>query len=697
MIENISLPYPWWFLILAMAAGIIYAYILYKRDHKFSEAAAWVKPTMASLRALSVFAICILLLGPVIKSIKEEQKDPVIVIVEDASKSVGQDKNYPKIQSSLSNFASKLGVKYAISRLRFAEETATDTATQISGNATNMSKAVQYVYDNYADQNIGSIVMLSDGIFNEGGHPAYAPVKFNAPFYTIALGDTTTRKDLIVKNVLTNRIAYLGDQFPIQVDIAASACAGAGSKLKLEKTDAKGKQLVAEQPLVINQNDFFKTFEFMVDANQTGIVRYTISVGQVNGEASTVNNKKDIYIEILDGRQRVLILGNAPHPDMGALHQLISSHKNYKATTAILGVDKPNIADFDVVIAHNLPSDQHDFTSEYAIIKNKQIPVVFIAGTQVNQSRFNLIQDVVKIKGNSRTNEEAEASLAGNFDLFTVSENLKSRLPKFPPLVNLFGTYENGATSKVLFQQKIKKIPTKYPLLSFNEQNGIKQAVLAGEGIWKWKLNEYTTFQDNESCSELVNKIIQLVTVKDDKRKFKVNLPKQIFKDNENIVLDAQLYNDAYEMFNDPEVFLSVKDEVKKEYKFTFSKTGNYYILDIGQMPEGTYQYRATTSYKGQPLVFDGKFSVEALQLEAYDLTARHDVLAALSKKFNGAVYQPSQLDGLAKLLLDNPDLKPTVFLTTHSQSIIHYKWLFFLILIMLSGEWFLRRYFGSY
>ena len=36
--------------------------------------------------------------------------------------------------------------------------------------------------------------MLSDGIFNEGGHPAYAPVKFNAPFYTVALGDTSIRK-----------------------------------------------------------------------------------------------------------------------------------------------------------------------------------------------------------------------------------------------------------------------------------------------------------------------------------------------------------------------------------------------------------------------------------------------------------------------------------------------------------------------
>ena len=114
-------------------------------------------------------------------------------------------------------------------------------------------------------------------------------------------------------------------------------------------------------------------------------MRYTISLSQVAGEVSLINNKK-IYIEVLDGRQNVLILGNAPHPDMAVINQLISNHKNYKATTALIGPDKPNIADFDVVIMHNLPSDQYDLASELTIIKNKKIPVVFYC-RHPNQSK----------------------------------------------------------------------------------------------------------------------------------------------------------------------------------------------------------------------------------------------------------------------------------------------------------------------
>ena len=700
MIEHISLPYPWWFILFCMLTGAAYAYILYVKERKFEESGKWVKPAMAAFRATSVFFICVLLLAPIIKSIKEEQKEPIIIVAKDVSQSIKQGvskEENTKLNNDLETLRSKLSSKYQVTQLEFADQVRADTSVNIALGSSNLSQAVQYIYDNYADQNVGAIVMVSDGIYNEGGHPAYAPVLFNAPLYTVALGDTSIRKDLVVKNVLSNRIAYLGDQFPIQVDISALSCQGAKSKLSLERTDAKGKQLLAQKEINISQASFFTTADFVVDANQIGIIKYTVSVSPLSGEVSTANNKKDIYVEVLDGRQNVLIIGNAAHPDLAAFQQLISTHKNYKSQTAIMGVDKPNLADFDVIIAHNLPSDQHDWSAELAIIKNKKIPVIYVAGTQVNQSRLNGVQDVLRIKGNSRSNEDAEVALANGFDLFTLSEDLKAKVVKFPPLVNLFGTYEGAATSQVLFHQKIKKIPTRYPLLAFHENNGVKTGVLCGEGVWKWKMQEFASYQNNEACQELVNKMVQLVAAKDDKRKFKVNLPKQIFKDNENIVFDAQLFNDAYEMFNEPEVFMAVRDENKKEYKYNFSKTGNYYLLDIGQLPAGNYTFQANTTTKGQPQIFNGKFSVEALQLEAYDLTARHDVLAALSKKFNGSLYPKEQIERLADDILRNPDLKPTLFQTSHSKTIIHFKWLFFLIIALLSAEWFLRRYYGSY
>ena len=125
MIENISLPYPWWFLFLALAAGLLYAYLLYNKEHKFADAFGWVKPTMAVLRALAVMLICILLLGPVIKSVKEEQKDPIIVIAEDNSKSVFSNvKQQKQVKEARASLISKVGNKFEVSKLNFAEDVA---------------------------------------------------------------------------------------------------------------------------------------------------------------------------------------------------------------------------------------------------------------------------------------------------------------------------------------------------------------------------------------------------------------------------------------------------------------------------------------------------------------------------------------------------------------------------------------------
>ena len=138
-----------------------------------------------------------------------------------------------------------------------------------------------------------------------------------------------------------------------------------------------------------------------------------------------------------------------------------------------------------------------------------------------------------------------------------------------------------------------------------------------------------------------MNKTILLTSVKTDKRKFRANTSKNLYKDNEQVYFDAQLYNDSYEMINDPDVKLVIKDDSGKEYSFTFSKTQNYYTLNADLFPQGSYSYVATTTYNSKALTTSGRFNVEAIQLEQYDLTARHGLLKSLSNQYNGKMVYP--------------------------------------------------------
>ncbi len=700
MISTLSFSYPWWYTFICILLGIGYGLLMYLKDNRFADYNPWFKRFLAIIRSLAVFLIFLLILSPFVKTIKEDTKRPLIVFATDVSESIkeaGKINDLKQWKNSLNQLSEKLTGKYDVKHISFGSSIYPNQRDSLVDKSTNISNLFNYVNDNYGDQNLGAVILSSDGIFNEGSNPLYSESRFTAPLYTIALGDTTQKKDLLVRNILHNKIAYLGDKFPVQVDISSFNCQGAAAKVSLEIINGNQTTKISEENISINEKSFYTVKTFLIDASKSGVVRYRIKLSNISGEFNVVNNVKEFFVEVLDARQKVLLLGNAPHPDLAALKSIISQNKNYDVELALITDFIGNISKYNLVVLHNLPSEKQDVSGITSQLNKNGIPVIYIIGMQTSLPRFNLIQNVITVAGNSRNTEEIQAEFNNEFTLFTSSDNLKNKLKTFPPLLAPFGEYKIQGTSSIYLFQNIKKIKTNYPLISFGEQNGVKTCVISGEGIWKWRLFDHLQNKNYDLLSELVNKTVQLTTVKTDTRKFRTSTSKNLYKDNEQILFDAQLYNDSYEMINIPDVSLIIKDESGKEYRFTFSKTQNYYTLNADLFPKGSYSYVTSVINNGKELTCSGKFNVESLQLEQFDLTARHGLLKSLAEKYNGAMVYPSQIQSLGEVLINNENIKPVMYESKSTKAIINFKWLFFIILTLLSLEWFLRRYYGSY
>jgi len=499
-----------------------------------------------------------------------------------------------------------------------------------------------------------------------------------------------------VKNVFHNKIAYLGDKFSIQADVQAINSSGANTKLKVQQMGIGGK-VIKEQILKINGDDYFSTHNIVLDASTTGNIKYRISIQGINDEMSTTNNYKDIFVEVLDGRQKILILANAPHPDLGAMKSLITTNKNYEVEIKYPQENDYNINEFNVVVMHNLPSKENKIVGELAEIKRRNISTLYILGSQTDISTYNGLQNVVSLNGNSEALENIQAEVNQSFSLFTTSDDLKRKLGQFPPLVAPFGKYSTGATAQNLINQNISKVKTDYPLLSFSNSEGKRSAVLAGEGIWKWRIYDYLQHDTYLITQELINKTIQYLSLKDDKRKFRSESSKNIYKENESIILDAQLYNENYEAINDPEINITITDTDGKEYNYIMNRTQDFYTLDAGRFAEGNYRYSSRTNLSGNSYEDKGRFSVQSIQLENFDLSGRHGLLRSLSEKYGGKMIYPTEMDALATEIVESNALKPVVFQSSKTQSIMHLRWLFFVLAGLLILEWFIRRYMGSY
>ncbi|NJK83825.1 MAG: hypothetical protein HC912_08455 [Saprospiraceae bacterium] len=679
--NNLSLQYPIWYLLLCLALGVVYAFILYFRDNRFQEQSKWLNATLGAIRALTIAFLATLLLAPLLKSIKTETQKPIIVIAQDVSESVLSDANAAQkadYQQNLSNLVQQLQQNYEVVSFSFGEQVRNGLDTAFSDKATNLSAMLSEVYDRYNNQNLGAFVLASDGIFNRGSNPIYTQANINAPIYAIALGDTIPKRDLILKSALYNQISYLGDRFAIQIDVAAKNCAGQNTNLVVSKVENTGSKVLATLPININQDDFFTTREVILEADKPGVQRYRLTLSSVNGEASTSNNSKDIFIDVLDSRQKILILANSPHPDITAFKQTLDLNKNYEIAISYASEFKNNIADFDFVLLHQLPSATQPITEVRLGLTKQKIPHFYIVGTQTNLSLFNQYQSLLTISGDGRNTDEVQPIVQGNFGLFTLEENILSEVRKFPPVVAPFSNdYRVNPNASVLLRQRIGRIETPRPLLLLGEAEGIKIAVFTAEGIWKWRLFDYLQHQNHNVFNTLVGKTIQYLSLRTDKRRFRVNLANNIFNENEALKFGAELYNESYELVNTPDAKLTIQSSEGENYDYLFNKTDNAYALDAGILPVGNYTFRGTTDYNGQTLIYDGQFSIQPIQLELYATTADHGLLRILSDNSGGALIYPDQINTLPQQIASKGNVKPVLYQTTQTNPIINLKWIF--------------------
>ncbi len=700
VLKNIQLSYPTYFLLFCLIAALVYAVSLYWKSRHFKDSKKRLPLGLGLLRFFSVGLIAFLLLMPFLKHLIESQQDPIILIAEDRSQSITATMDNSSLEAyktDMDALAGALEEKYEVKRFSFGEQVRPGALDSFNDPSTNISSQIEYFEDQFADQNIGAIILATDGIFNEGSSPAYLSSKFKAPIHTVALGDTTIKRDLLIKNILNNRVAYFGDVFSMQVDVQAFNAAGSSLKITVSKITGSNESEVKSESFNINSNNYFKTFDFKIDASNVGNVKYRIRLAGISDELSRSNNVRDSYIEVLDARQKILVMANAPHPDLANLKKTIERNKNYEVEIALATKPTPALAQYDIVMMHNLPSSDNPVGAALTTLKTKRIPTVFFVGNQTSLPLFNKAQEALTITGNVESMNQVQAIWESGFNGYKIEQRLKSGLPGFPPIDAPFGEYAEGAKTEVVLKQKIGKVETNYPLLCYSELNSWKTTVFAGEGIWRWRLFEYQQSQSDDKVFELVNKLIQYSSKKDDKRKFRAFVSKNVFKENEEVLFDAQLYNDNYELINDSDVFLKLTDDKGNSYDYTFSKTNNYYSLNAGELSEGTYNFTATTNSGGTEMKSSGSFAVQSIQKEQYDLTARHSMLNSLSERFGGKLYYPNEITALTNDLVSAESIKPVLYQRNKTESLLNVKWLFALAALALIAEWFMRRFYGSY
>lgn len=689
--------YSLWFLPLCIVGGLGVALLLYFRNEYTQIFPKHITNIAFALRTVFVSVLLFLLLAPYVQRTKRDILKPLVVVVQDNSQSITMHKDSLYYKNEyLQNFNTliqKLKSTYTTHVYSFGEYITDTASVDFSQKRTDISNALNDVYARYYNTNLGAIIVASDGLYNNGDNPLYTPVaQLSIPIYTVALGNPNQVCDNLIRDVQHNAIVFRNNPFTVRIQVESHNLQGKHSMV----TVFEGTKQVYTTRIQAPSNNYYTYVDCKLQTEKLGQVLYTVKIEQHTDEITYKNNEFLFSVDVLESRQNILLVYQSVHPDVAAIRRAIESNKNYKLTVASIQEFTGNVQDYNCVILHGLP--QSFGKSKELVQKTKEllIPTLYIYNSTMNVALLDMLDVGVTIRQTNTSSDEVQARYEKQNSLFDIDAEIKECIETSPPLFVPYGNYLTGIQSHVVLWQSMQNMQLQRPLLVFSNKDGYKTAFLAGEGIWRWRMHAYKKYKSFTAFDVFVNKCINYLALTQKREIFRVQT-NPIFTENQDISFRAELYNKSYEPIQNKEIRIRVFNSKGKEFPFTFTSNNDYYALHIGKMPVGTYSYVASTIVDGKTLEQKGTYIVMPLQMEFSQTRANHSVLQSMSQQSGGVLVQKEHIVQLYDSIMAHKDIAPISYTSNNRTLLLDSIWLMLILLLFVSTEWFLRKFYGSY
>jgi len=676
---------PLYFILVCILAAALFTWLLYNRAAFENKKE---KYAMGILRFLGLFFVFVLLLSPFVKLKVHHEIKPELLVFTDVSNSLdsveirNNEKRVEAIQEALGN---KLNIK----NFYFAGDIQNHTDSVLDKDATQLSAVFDYTNDYFEGGNTAGIVILSDGIYNRGMNPLYKSLNKKNPVYFLGSGDTTMHPDIWISQVNANSTVFLGNEFTINANLRSSGLKGKNAAVNL----LENGKVIQSKNITIGDDIYFANLEFNLRPNTPGTQRYTIQINAVAGEHNLFNNSKNIFVKITDTRRKICICYHAPHPDIGALYRSLEEFGQYEIVR-IPAANLPNHLDADVYVLHGFSANAQEQKWIDQLISSKK-PIWNILTAQSESAFCNYTEAGIDLRFQSGNLTDAQAVADKNFSDFLLDDEFVQSLKNWPPLKVPFGKYDLPRLFKTVFIQKIGAVESSFPLMGYTSVNGIRQSWLFGEGLWRWRMSDMQIHGQADIFDAWVAKNIQYLSTDAIREKFRVFAEATQFSQEENAIIFGEYLEEGMTFSNQPDAEIKITGPNGYNRNSPFARSGNRYRLELGKLPEGDYQFSAKLALKN-PIQYQGKFVVLPTHLELENTRADFDLMRKIAARNKGKFFPASQYEKLIAEL-KSTNHKSMISEEVKAMEFIRLKWVFALILILFSAEWFLRKRAGSY
>ena len=661
---------------LLIAGGLSYFQYFYKAKTKSK-----VNLVLAFLRFLSIFAILLLLINPIItRKTLEIVKTPLAVVVDNSSSIIDLKAKETALKSYKKIIQNKdVQEKFDVQSYQFDSEFQSSESFNFRGMQTNLDEVAKNLKSIYKNASFPT-VLITDGNQTSGNDYVYS-FSMNNKVYPLILGDTTKFLDLKVNQLNVNKYAFHKNKFPVEVFLQYSG----NKSINADFSISQGNSVLSKQTVSFSPSKKSVIVTVLLPADKVGLQVFKALISSKEKEKNTYNNTKNFAVEIIDQKTNVAIVSAINHPDIGAMKRAIETNAQRKVIL-VKPKEVKSLQDFTVLILYQ---PTIEFKSVFENNKLAGINTFVITGNNtdfnfLNQQQANL---VFKMSGQK---EDYLAEFNSQFNLFAI-DNLG--FENFPPLQNPFGTVTTNGTVSTLLSSKIRNIATNSPILAFAENQGKRSAFLLGENLWKWRLQSHVDNQSFEKFDVFIDKIIQFLSSDNSKKSLVVN-HENFYNSGEAIEISAQYFNKNYEFDEKARLTISVSNIKTKQTKnYDLLRGNNSFKVNLDGLSAG--QYNFNVKELNSKTTYSSHFEILDFDIEKQFVNPDVEKLSQLATQTQAKVHYPNQVEALIKTLLENQNYKAIQKEIVTKSPLIDWVWLLILIAISLASEWFVRKYNG--
>ena len=669
-------------LFLLLAAIVALALVLFQYYYK-NKRKGKLQIILSFLRFLAIFGTLLLIINP--KFTKNEytlEKTNLVLLVDNSSSMTSEDK--AKVISDLSSLKNKMessSESFNILNYRFGAELSNSDSLGFTEKSTNISKALTGLNEIFTGTNT-AVVLFTDGNQTIGEDYEFYGKRQKFPIYPVVLGDTTKYDDISISQINANRYAFLKNKFPLEVFISYDGKEEVSSELQVFVDD----KLVYKEKISLSNISNAKIVNTQIEASTVGIKNIKVIVPPLPNEKNTANNEKLLALEVLDEKTNVAIISTVQHPDIGALKKAIESNEQRLVSIYRPDTDLSKLQEVDVYILYQPDAS---FDKVYKQIQLRKSNSFTILGTYTDLNFINRIQNNYLVETGYPV-QELFASPNAAFSKFDISE---FSVEGFPPLVSDAGPVNVLGIGEPLLKARIKGVDMDQPLLTTAEEDTAKHAILVGENIWKWRVQNYRNDQTFKDFDAFLGKLTLYLSTSKGKNRFVLDYS-SIYNNSSETKIKATYFDEAFVFDSNASINIKVESKsTNTSVEVPMLLKDGYYEADLSNLPPGKYDFAATVT-KGN-LSRSGSFSILDFDAEKQFSSSNYAKLNRLAKNTGGKLYFPDHMDSLVKALETDPKFVPVQKSKQNVVPLIDFKFLLGIIIAALSLEWFIRKYNG--